>query len=76
MADSHSRVVSALNFLTGEGISYHPDGVDHSTLEALITDYFDGSNSGNGGVSESDEYSSNGKAIDDGISALSDVWNA
>ena len=64
MADSHTRVVSALNFLTGEGISYHPDGVDHSALEALITDYFDGSASGNGGVSDSDEHSSSGKAIE------------
>ena len=39
MADSRSRVVSALNFLTGEGISYHPDGVEHTALEALIEDY-------------------------------------
>ena len=52
--------MSALNFLTGEGILYLPDGVDHSALEALITDYFDRSNSGNGGVSDS----SNGKAIE------------
>ena len=44
MADSRSRVASALNFLTGEGICYHPDGIAHSALEALIEDYFnDGS---------------------------------
>lgn len=42
MADSRSRVASALNFLTGEGISYHPDGCDNSALEALIEDYFNG----------------------------------
>ena len=42
MADSRSRVVSALNFLTGEGIDYHPDGIDGTELEALIQDYFDG----------------------------------
>ena len=67
MADSHSRLVSVLNFLTGEGISYHSNGFGHSTLEALITDYFDGSNSGNGGGSNSSDknsYSSNGKAIE------------
>ena len=40
MADSRSRVATALNFLTGEGISYHPDGCKHSALEALIEDYF------------------------------------
>ena len=40
MADSRSRVASALNFLTGEGISYQPDGCDNSALEALIEDYF------------------------------------
>ena len=44
MADSRSRVVSALNFLTGEGICYHPDGVQHTELEALIEDYFNDGN--------------------------------
>ena len=39
MADSRSRVVSALNFLTAEGISYPPDGCNHSALEALIDEY-------------------------------------
>ena len=39
MADREDRVVAALNFLTGEGIGYHPDGSDQETL-ALINDYF------------------------------------
>ena len=58
MADSRTRVVSALNFLTGEGISYCPDGCDHSALEALIEDYF----GGNGNDESSDEgaHSSDG----------------
>ena len=54
MADSRSRVVSALNFLTGEGISYHPDGVEHTALEALIEDYFN-----NGNDETTDDSSSN-----------------
>ena len=57
MADSRSRVVSALNHLTGEGISYYPDGCDHSAIEALIQEYFDDFDDG------SDE-------IDDDISAI------
>ena len=39
MADSRS---TALNFLTGKGICYHPNGIAHTELEALIQDYFDG----------------------------------
>ena len=39
MANHQDRVVAALNFLTGEGIGYHPDGCDQETL-ALINDYF------------------------------------
>ena len=39
MADREDRVIAALNFLTGEGIGYHPDGCDQETL-ALINDYF------------------------------------
>ena len=54
MADSRSRVASALNFLTGEGISYHPDGVEHTALEALIKDYFN-----NGNDETADDSSSN-----------------
>ena len=30
------RVLSALNFLTGEGVSYHHD-CDYSAVEALVT---------------------------------------
>ena len=43
MADREDRVVAALNFLTGEGIGYHPDGCDQETL-ALINDYFSAPN--------------------------------
>ena len=43
MADRKDRVVAALNFLTGEGIAYHPDGCDEDTL-ALINDYFSAPN--------------------------------
>ena len=32
--------LSALNFLTGEGISYNPSGVDDGAILALIEDYF------------------------------------
>ena len=39
MADRQDRVVAALNFLTGEGIDYCPDGCEQDTL-ALITNYF------------------------------------
>ena len=45
MADRCSRVASALNFLTGEGISYYPDGCEHSALEALIQEYFNNGSS-------------------------------
>jgi len=34
------RVLSALNFLTGEGVNYYPHDCDSSAVEALITDYF------------------------------------
>ena len=40
MADCQDRVAAALNFLTGKGIGYHPDGCDQETL-ALINNYFD-----------------------------------
>ena len=39
MADCPDRVVAALNFLTGEGMDYHPDGCYQETL-TLINDYF------------------------------------
>ena len=34
------RVLSALNFLTEEGILYHPSGIDDGAIVALIEDYF------------------------------------
>jgi len=37
---STARVLSVLNFLTGEGVNYFPEGCDGSAIEALITDYF------------------------------------
>ena len=55
MADSRSRVASALNFLTGEGISYLPDGIEHTALEALIEEYFND----NGNDETMDDSSSN-----------------
>ena len=55
MADSHSRVATALNFLTGKGISYHPDGIKHTALEALIEEYFND----NGNDETMDDSSSN-----------------
>jgi len=38
---SRDRVLSALNFITGEGVNYYCDGVDGNDVEALISDYFD-----------------------------------
>ena len=35
-----ARVLSALNFLTEEGVNYYPDGCDGRATKALITDYF------------------------------------
>jgi len=55
MADSHSRVASALNYLTGEGVSYYPDGCDHSTLQALINDYFNSPSANGQSSDESDD---------------------
>ena len=37
---SAERVLSALSFLTGEGVNQYPDGCDSSATEAFITDYF------------------------------------
>ena len=39
---AHERVLNALNFLTGEGVAYYPNGCDTQegrTIEALITDW-------------------------------------
>ena len=60
MANSHSRVASALNFLTGEGISYHPNGVKHTTLEALIKHYFNNRNDKTNDDSSSNESNNEG----------------
>ena len=43
------RVLSALNFLTGEGVNYYPNHCDSNEVEALITDYF------NDGPSDDDD---------------------
>ena len=37
---SAEKVLSALNFLTGEGVNHYPDGCDGSAIETLITNYF------------------------------------
>ena len=60
MADSRSRVASALNFLTGEGISYHLNGVEHTALEALIKDYFNNRNDKTNDDSSSNESNNEG----------------
>jgi len=38
--DTMDRVLSALNYITGEGVNYYPDSCDSNAIEALITDYF------------------------------------
>ena len=53
MATTKDRVITALNFLAGEGIDYYPSGCNDSAIEALINDYFnDGSASGNDDTSD------------------------
>ena len=64
---AHERVLNALNFLTGEGVAYYPDGCDAQkgrAIEALITDYF--SNGNNVSKDESDR-SGNDTSSDDEI---------
>ena len=39
MLSGAQRVLSAINFLTGEGVSHYPDSCDGSTIEALISEY-------------------------------------
>ena len=34
------RVIPALNYLTGEGISYYPSGISDGAIMVLIEDYF------------------------------------
>ena len=44
MSTLKERVISALNFLSGEGISYYPNSCNDNAIEALTNDYFnDGS---------------------------------
>ena len=50
------RVLSALNFLTGEGISYYPSGIDDGTIVALIEDYFN-TESGNESSDDASDHS-------------------
>lgn len=55
MSSTKERVISALNFLSGEGIDYYPSGCNDNAIEALINDYFnDGSASGNDDTSDDD----------------------
>lgn len=53
------RVLSALNFLTGEGISYVPAGVDEGAIQALITDYFNEPESGSESSDDASDHSTN-----------------
>ena len=52
---SAERVLSALSFLTGEGVNHYPDGCGSSAIEALITDYF------NEGPSDESNHRNEGK---------------
>ena len=56
------RVLSALNFLTGEGISYVPTGVDEGAIQALIEDYFNAPESGSESSDDASDHS-----IDEGL---------
>ena len=51
------RVLSALNFLTGEGISFVPTGFDESAIQALITDYFNEPESGRESSDDASDHS-------------------
>ena len=51
------RVLSALNFLTGEGISYVPSGVDEGAIQALITDDFNAPESGSESSDDASDHS-------------------
>ena len=51
-----NRVLSALNFLTGEEISYYPSGIDDGTIMALIEDYFN-TESGNESSDDASDHS-------------------
>ena len=49
-----NRVVAALNFLTGKGVDYYPDNCNDKSIEALISDYFDGNGNEDSGGSDSE----------------------
>ena len=59
MVDRSSRAASALNFLTREGISYHPDGCEQPALEAPIQDYFNNGSSDDSIDNSTDESDHN-----------------
>ena len=59
MSSLKERVVSALNFSTGEGIQYYPSGCNNNAIEAFINDYFD---DGSGIDDSSDDDSDHGDA--------------
>ena len=55
MSSTKERVISALNFLSGEGIDYYPSSCNDNAIKALINDYFnDGSASVNDDTSDDD----------------------
>ena len=54
------RVLSALNFLTGEGISYYPSGIDDGTIVVLIEDYFSTESGNESGDDASDHSADEG----------------
>ena len=70
---AHERVLNALNFLTGEGVAYYPDGCDAQegrSIEALITDYF---SNGNDVSEDESDRSDNDTSSDDEIADTSHV---
>ena len=54
-----NRVVAALNFLTGEasgeGIDYYHDNCDDKSIQALISDYFDGNRNEDGNLRQNSQ---------------------
>ena len=63
---ARERVLSALNFITGEGITYYPDSCNGHAIEALITDYFSNGNDVDSSEDESDneiDHSSAGSTL-------------
>ena len=70
---THERVLNALNFLTGEGVAYYPDGCnarEGRAIEALITDYF---SNGNDVSEDESDRSDNDSSSDDEIADTSHV---